>query len=90
MGVRLTRGVQRAAAVGEEEGRVGEQRAGPRAGLLHASWAGRLLLRARWEAAAMGLAGLASLGRVAGCEAHFFFSFFCFTFLFHCLDSNLV
>ena len=68
MGVRLTRVVQRAAAVGEEEGRAGEQRAGPRA----------------------GLAGLASLGRAAGCEAHFFFSFFCFTFLFHCLDSNLV
>ena len=45
MGVRLTRGVQRAAAVGEEEGRAGEQRAGPRAGLLHASWAGRLLQR---------------------------------------------
>ena len=87
MGVRLTRGVQRAAAVGEEEGRAGEQRARPRAGLLHASWAGRLLLRARWEAAATGLA---SLGRAAGCEAHFFFSFFCFTFLFHCLDSNLV
>ena len=53
-------------------------------------WAGRLLLCARWEAAAMGLARLASLGRAAGCEAHFFFSFFCFTFLFHCLDSNLV
>ena len=78
MGVRLTRGVQRAAAVGEEEGRAGEQRAGPRAGLLHASWAGRLLLRARWEAAAMGLVGLASLGRAAGCEAHFFFSLFLF------------
>ena len=57
MGVRLTRGVQRAAAVGENEGRAGEQRAGPRAGLLHASWVGRLLLRARWEAAAMGLLG---------------------------------
>ena len=65
MGVRLTRGVQRAAAVGEEEGRMGEQHAGPRA-------------------------GLAGLGRAAGCEAHFFFSFFYFTFLFHCLDSNLV
>ena len=49
MGVRLTRGVQRAAAVGEEEGHVGEQHA-----------------------------GLASLGRAAGCEAHFFFSLFLF------------
>ena len=88
--MRLTRGVQRAVAAGEEEGRAGEHCAGPRAGLLHVSWAGRLLLRARWEAAAMGLAGLASLGRVASYEAHFFFSFFCFTFLFHCLDSNLV
>ena len=56
MGVRLTRGVQRAAAVGEEEGRAGEQRVGPRA----------------------GLAGLASLGRAAGYEAHFFFSIFLF------------
>ena len=53
MGVRLTRGVQRAAAAGEEEGRVGEQRAGPRA-------------------------RLASLGRAAGGEAHFFFSLFLF------------
>ena len=53
MGVRLTRGVQRAAAAGEEEGRSGEQLAGPRA-------------------------RLASLGRAAGCEAHFFFSLFLF------------
>ena len=51
--MRLTRRVQRAAAAGEEEGRAGEQRAGPRAGLAH-------------------------LGRAAGCEAHFFFSLFLF------------
>ena len=31
--MRLTRGVQRAVAAGEEEGRAGEQRAGPRARL---------------------------------------------------------
>ena len=62
--MRLTCGVQRAATVGEEEGRAGEQRAGPRA----------------------GLAGLASLGRAAGCEAHFFFSFFLFSVLFHLFE----
>ena len=37
-------------------------------------------------------AGLASLGRAAGCEAlslHLIF-LFCFSFLLHCLNSNLV
>jgi len=37
-------------------------------------------------AAAMVLAGLASLCRAAGCEAHFFFSFFLFSVLFHLFE----
>ena len=46
--------------------------------------------RALGGAAAMVLAGLASLGQAAGCEAHFFFSFFYFQFSSLCLNSNLV
>ena len=64
-----TRGPAAAAASegGERAGVAGPQ-AGP---------------RALGVAVAMVLAGLASLGRAAGCEAHFFFSFFYFSFLFH-------
>ena len=41
------------------------------------------------RACALGLAGPRS--RAAGWEAHFFFSlFFCLSFLFPCLNSNLV
>ena len=42
--------------------------------------------RAPGGAAAMVLARLASLGRAAGCEAHFFFSFFLFSVLFHLFE----
>jgi len=55
-----------------------------------------LLLRARGPAErrceglgwSVGLVGAGRAGRA--CEAYFFFSFFCFSFLFHCLNSNLV
>ena len=79
--MRLTRGVQRAAAAGEEEGRAGEQRAGPQAGLLHASWADRLLLRALGRRKRIGrpveLAGwLARTEQAeAVCEAYILSSF---------------
>ena len=70
--VRLTRGVQ-------------QQRQRAKAGSVRALL-GRKLGHARWGAAAMVLAGLASLCRAAGCEAHFFFSFFLFSVLFHLFE----
>ena len=68
--VRLTRGVQ-------------WQRQRAKAGSTRALLGRKLGCVRAGGAVAMVLAGLASLGRVAGCEAHFFFSFFYFSFLFH-------
>ena len=79
----------------KERGRAGEQRSADVRGPVAATASegrevrallGRKLGRARWGAATMVLAGLASLGRAAGYEAHFFFSFFLFSVLFHLFE----
>ena len=83
MGVRLTCGVQWAVAASEVDGCVG---VGDVLGWL----VGRALTLGRREGLAGQLGWLAGVGRATGWEAYFFFSFFCFLFLFHCLNSNLV
>ena len=84
-----------AATVAKRKGRASEQRSanvrGPVAAT--ASEGGE----ARGVSGVRGCAGgprswaiAHGLGRAAGWEAFFSFSFFCFSFLFHCLNSNLV
>ena len=74
---------QRAVAASEADGCAG---VGDTLGRL----VGRALALGRQEGLKGQLGWLADAGRAAGWKAYFFFSFFYFSFLFHCLNSNLV